>query len=197
MGYYVCNGGDALKYFVSDTHFNHLNIIKYCDRPFNSTEEMSEVLIKNWNRVVSDNDTVYFLGDFSMSLEAVLEITPLLNGKKHMIAGNHDRCFSRHRSGRKPHKALEIKQQYYAAGWESIAEKDTITVAGIEVNMCHFPYNYSRDSMEDDGKWLLYGHTHDSTQLKLQDRMINVGVDCNNYTPISEDYIKEIIDDNS
>ena len=39
-------------FFVSDTHFNHTNIIKYCNRPFNNADEMDAALIKNWNAKV-------------------------------------------------------------------------------------------------------------------------------------------------
>lgn len=57
------------KWFISDTHFFHTNILKFTDkdkkriRPFNSLDEMHEHMIKQWNYVVKDNDYVYHLGD--------------------------------------------------------------------------------------------------------------------------------------
>ena len=52
-------------FFVSDTHFNHTNIIKYCNRPFNNADEMDAALIKNWNTKVPKDGIVYHLGDFA------------------------------------------------------------------------------------------------------------------------------------
>lgn len=50
-------------YFTADTHFGHCNVIRFCDRPFASAEEMDEAMIQNWNERVTGNDTVYILGD--------------------------------------------------------------------------------------------------------------------------------------
>lgn len=78
-------------FVISDTHFGHENIIKYCDRPFHSTGEMDEKMIENWNRVVSPQDKVYHLGDVYMgSQENASKVLPRLNGKKRLILGNHD-----------------------------------------------------------------------------------------------------------
>ena len=44
-------------------HFEHNNVIRYDNRPFDTITQMDEVLINNWNARISDKDTVYVLGD--------------------------------------------------------------------------------------------------------------------------------------
>lgn len=79
------------KYFViADTHFSHQKIIEYCNRPFKNLWEMDHNLIKLWNESVSNKDYVFMLGDFAFGKEAVKEITPMLNGRKILVKGNHD-----------------------------------------------------------------------------------------------------------
>ena len=81
-------------FFTADTHFGHKNIIKYCNRPFASLDEMNETLIENWNKVVSLEDTVYILGDFAYcSKTSVEDFLKRLNGEKHLISGNHERGY--------------------------------------------------------------------------------------------------------
>lgn len=80
------------KFFIiADTHFNHENIIRFCNRPFKSIDEMNSYMIKAWNETVSNNDTVLVLGDFAFgNKEYVRELVNTLYGKKFLIMGNHD-----------------------------------------------------------------------------------------------------------
>ena len=83
----------AKDYFIADTHFGGENIRRYENRPFETATEMDEKLIENWNNVVTAEDTVYMLGDFSdyADAEKDAEILQKLNGTKILVMGNHDR----------------------------------------------------------------------------------------------------------
>ena len=79
-------------YVTSDTHFSHANIIKYCNRPYSSIEEMNQSLVENWNSVVNKNDLVIHLGDFAWgrTIQSIKQHLDKLNGNKILILGNHD-----------------------------------------------------------------------------------------------------------
>lgn len=78
-------------WLISDTHFQHENIIKYCARPFKDSNDMDEYMIERWNHVVKPGDKVYHLGDvFFRDKEKFKKLWPRLNGKKRLIVGNHD-----------------------------------------------------------------------------------------------------------
>ena len=79
-------------YFISDTHFHHSNIIKYCNIPFKDINEMNETIISNWNSIITKDDVLYHLGDFCLSNDdEIKNIFNRLNGNKILIRGNHDR----------------------------------------------------------------------------------------------------------
>ena len=82
----------ADKLFVTaDHHFGHKKIIELQNRPFESIEQMNELLIFYWNEVVRPQDTVIHLGDLCMGGRATAEeIIPRLNGKILLVRGNHD-----------------------------------------------------------------------------------------------------------
>ena len=96
-------------FFTADQHFNHSNIIKYCNRPFKDSEEQTEKLIEKWNSVVGNDDEVWVLGDFfffyrlsninptmegfeihEKNVRDCTKILNRLNGSKNLIKGNHD-----------------------------------------------------------------------------------------------------------
>ena len=132
-----------MKVFViSDTHFGHANIIKYCNRPFRDTTEMDEAMIKNWNETVSNNDVVLHLGDFGLgSKEYIASIVKRLNGKKILIMGNHDNW---------------SEQTYRDMGFHTVS-KFPILYDKFYL-CCHAPIELS-DKLPF---MVCYGHVHDS-----------------------------------
>lgn len=85
------------KFYISDTHFGHKSVwekFKLDDgvtplRDFQSTEDMDEHMIAQWNSVVGEYDTVYHMGDVVINQKFLTQIQRL-NGKKKLIMGNHD-----------------------------------------------------------------------------------------------------------
>lgn len=187
-------------YFTSDPHYGHANVIKYCGRPFASVDEMTSKLINNWNSVVTPDDIVYCLGDFSLATRPVEAITPRLNGTKLLVPGNHDYCHSYHKKSRNEEARKTWIAQYEAWGWKVLPEQTTLDIPGVAtVNMCHHPYillgpgddKYEKWRPKDDGRWLICGHVHE--KWKVVDRMINVGVDQWDFKPVSVEEIARII----
>ena len=80
-----------MKFYISDLHFGHKNILSFDNRPFFTLSEMEQVLISNWNSRVEKNDEVYILGDMFWRNEEATRILSELKGRKYLILGNHDR----------------------------------------------------------------------------------------------------------
>lgn len=154
-------------FFTADTHLGHDNIIKYCDRPFSSVEEMDEIIIKNWNSVVSKTDTVYHLGDFSF--RDPLIYLKRLNGNIVHIEGNHDKKF------------LEKFGRIY--------KMKTIVIDKITIVLCHFAMRVWEKSHFNS--WHCYGHSHG--ELESYGKSYDVGVDNNNFSPVSFEELKTIM----
>ena len=168
-------------WFTSDLHFNNLNILKYepHTRPFISPDEMNEVLIKNWNDVVREEDTVYVLGDFIMgAADTVKDLVARLNGTIKLIRGNHD-------------TAAKLKI-YRELGIE-IKDIDYISYKGRFFILCHFPIaspEFIEMVRRDNSEVVsLYGHVHHNAPKGYIDGTYHVGVDTNNLTPISIEQI--------
>jgi calcineurin-like phosphoesterase family protein len=165
-----------MKFFTADMHFGHGGIIKACKRPFYNSNHMDKELIKNYNNVVTDNDDVYVIGDLSIRgpeyKQYLMRIINSLNGKKHLILGNHDKL---------------NPSMYKELGFLSVHTWLEIKIDTIGfVTLVHDPC-YSLISPEH----LFLCSRHDL--FKYLCNIINVGVDMWNYTPISEKTIMDAI----
>lgn len=184
------------RYFTSDLHFGHGNIIRYSGRPYACVDDMNESLIANWNDVVDPDDEVWVLGDVAMgTIDESLALVKRLHGRKVLVAGNHDRCWHGHGA-----RAGRWVQRYRDAGFGEVLQGAVMTtVAGVDVVCSHFPYegdSHDRDRYVehrpvDEGAVLLHGHVHEAWQAKS--RQINVGVDVWGFRPVSEPDLEPLV----
>ena len=174
-------------WLISDTHFLHKNIIKYCNRP----ENHDDVMIKNWNDTVNETDLIIHLGDISAGLSKVMngegvliDIFKELKGTKVLIRGNHD----------------HFEDDWYIKNLGFTSVTDYLSIDGFF--LCHYPLittKYSSDKEIQTIKFLkeefkksgchtlIHGHSHQT----IFDGKINVAVDLNNFSPVSFDDIYE------
>lgn len=179
-------------YFTSDFHIKHSNIIKYCERPFINTEEMAREIIARHNSVVNVDDIVYNLGDFSLDEKYVQPVLSQLHGTQYLIAGNHDTCHARKR---KHERAIE---RYLSYGFKAVYQEYHLN---DQILLHHLPYEgdsknearYLEYRPKNEGKWLLHGHTH--SKNIIFGKQIHVGVDAHNFTPISFNYVMQLINE--
>lgn len=195
-------------WFTADLHFSHDNIIKYCKRPFITSEIMNKALITNYNKLVNPKDTVYFLGDIGFSND-LFQIIPQLKGLKVIILGNHDK------------KGVVF---YKKIGFDLVLTRAQIKVGKRILNLQHVPnrsiydlirltcfyifgktknrswkYRITKIKTEFDyykrsstnKNWTICGHIHKNWLIK--NKHINVGVDMWDYKPINLDKIIELI----
>lgn len=81
------------NFYISDTHFWHDNILCFDNRPYLDCDEMAADIKKRWNEHVPKGAQVYILGDVTWKYgNEVYEYIASLNGVKHLIKGNHDKC---------------------------------------------------------------------------------------------------------
>lgn len=175
-------------FYSSDHHLFHFNIIRYCSRPFSSTEEMNEHLISEWNGVVKPNDIVRYLGDLTLSRDESL-IMPLrkrMNGIWELfIAGNHDDGKFLH----DPDLAQEVIIGSKNRKRRQELRKD-IVEDGIRLVLSHYPQ--ANDTLY--GAKNLHGHVHANvTQDPAYPNHFHIGVDSWNYRPAEWSEIKALL----
>ena len=140
---------------------------------------MDAQLIKNWNNTVSAEDTVYILGDvFFCAKDKAHSILDQLNGNLFLLLGNHDNII---KNNVDLLKRFTILPEIYFGKIED-----------RHVHMCHYPMLSWNISFH--GSFMLHGHVHNNQPTDGQNRRYDVGVDANNYKPVSWNHIKSTLD---
>lgn len=157
-------------FFTGDTHFgDHRTINIHC-RPFDTPAAMDEALIANWNEAVRPDHEIWHLGDFCRKIGDAEGLLARLNGRKHLVCGNND-----------PAALREVP------GWTSVQDYHELTVDGRLIVLCHYPFRswngQHRRSIN------LHGHSHGRMKPIL--RQLDVGVDAQDFRPVSLQAILE------
>lgn len=155
------------KFYIADTHLCHERLLSMQPRPFSTIDEHDEMIISRWNAVVGDDDIVYHLGDVAFGLtknaDRVRELFGRLNGRKHLIIGNHD-------VDKKGHLHPTLASLDWAARPEhAVRTRD----GGHDVWMSH--YAARTWPCSSYGSFHFYGHSHG--KLPGQGRSRDVGCD--------------------
>ncbi len=171
-----------MTYFTSDQHFGHFNIIRLCSRPFETVEEMDEVMLAKWNAKVKDSDRVFILGDLFFRARDPEGTLRRLKGRKTLVLGNHDSSWT---------GAVDLAR--YFDGVHTMLEtsdgRHTLT-------LCHYPMMTFAHCMK---AYMIHGHIHGNTNadywpyLQSHERILNASVEVNNYEPVTFD---ELVDNN-
>ena len=182
-------------WFTADQHFGHANIIKFCNRPYGSVEEMDADLIRRWNGVVGQYDVVYHLGDFTLGgVEQARDYFSRLNGTVYILNNpwHHDKrwigyyldCSTKSGSTvllRDPMEVLELKEY-------------TRENRPTALTLCHYPL--AEWDRKHYGAWHIHGHSHNN--YTGDGLILDVGVDSaalwlDAYRPFSLQEIAEIM----
>jgi calcineurin-like phosphoesterase family protein len=151
-------------FFTADTHFGHGGALGLYRRPFASVAEMDRALENLWNETVGPEDEVWHLGDFAVGRRDPGPLLARLHGRKRLVVGNNDGPAT-----------CDLP------GWENVVPYAEVTVEGVQLVLCHYPFRTWRGS----GKgWLnLHGHSHG--RLSRLTRQHDVGVDARGFRPVT------------
>lgn len=175
------------RFYTSDLHLGHQNIIDYAGRPFTTADGQSDidmmrlVLAERWDAVVKPGDQVYVLGDISFKTDEIESFIKNRPGQKFWVFGNHDPRDNKFR------KRMVSDGIFVKTGDIINSKLDD----GTLVVCCHYPILRWQNARY--GSIHLHGHCHGQLKYPFTGRIIDVGVDAWDFTPVSEQQIKEKI----
>lgn len=178
------------SWFTSDEHIGHNNAMRgwpdlfgmlaQAPRPWTSLEDMTEGLLANHNSVVKPGDLVYHLGDMfwrTFQREEAVRYLNRLNGQHYYILGNHDELIE-------DNVSLKTKFVWVRERAKVRPHKDYPSIV-----LDHYAGRVWNGSHKGD--WQLYGHSHGNLEELSTLNSFDVGVDANNYMPVSFDQVIE------
>ena len=162
-------------FFTADTHFDDPYSLQYFNRPFQSVDEMNRVMVEKWNSVVTENDMVYHLGDFT--LDDITHFTKWvnqLNGNLKILPGSHDQPWLKDFEA---HEKVQVIAPLISLEFPEL----TVGASAQVIVLCH--YSMQVWDRSNQGAWHLFGHSHG--KLKGIGLSFDVGVDCTDFAPLS------------
>lgn len=161
-----------MPYIIADLHLDHASIIDYCNRPYDTVDEMNQALITNWNTTIDPDDDIVFLGDLTVKsgVTPIYNYVDQLHGNWTFIIGNHD-----------------------TVAPPNIADPDIctsyqFTYRDIPFYAVHDP----ADAPTNFRGWILHGHHHNNHLDRFpfihpDERRINASVELVDYRPLHLD----------
>jgi len=165
-------------YYTADEHYGHDEVIIHCNRPYRNNQIMTRDIIKRHNSVVTEDDTVYHVGDFAFAgpdrASYVEHLLRRLNGTHILILGNHDRIA--------PLNLVDI-------GFQSVHTSLSLEREGHLIVMAHDPSIWNCVANMDPLPIFLHGHIHLVWKSIINKKMVNIGVDVWDFYPVSLEQI--------
>jgi len=160
-------------YVTSDLHLGHTGIVGFRKGLFKNLEEHDNLIIDEWNSVVSKRDTVYVLGDFIWNKSSLRHL-PKLKGQINWVLGNHDPKITK--------DLLDGLNINFCAGiWPY---KHGIVFSHVPIHPQELAYRW---------EYNIHGHIHHRERNIDDPRYYNANVDVQGFKPAPLDYIMEIL----
>ena len=168
-----------MKYYISDLHLNHENILKYDWRPFRDIDTHDQSVIEIINQTVWVSDSLYILWDISWRWNKSLETLAKIKCKNIFFTiWNHD--FTKY--------FRQYERLWRINLWHLYIDKvDNIV-------LCHYPMEEWYHSSHKEDWRFIHIHWHSHWNSKQKRGRVDVWMNFKDvWRPLSLDEIKMII----
>lgn len=175
-----------MNLYIADPHLWHFNIIKKENRPFKDLKEMRGEIKRRWNLVVKPEDDVWVLGDVTggdkVHVDELREYMDSLNGRKHLVLGNHDDLFK--------------VWTWHKAGFSSVHTVVKHKIGNDVIYLAHYPNARELYGLHKFST-LFCGHSHSRSPRVHHNNdggwTVNLAVELWSYAPVTFEEIFEEI----